>query len=236
MHLSVMAIAVISAWLANKNRMYDQGVLLYQQYGDSIVIKALISGGSSDYHAKRLHDALEELNARITAEVAPAPLAIPPVAAMPKPQLRYAVSDEAWNKLPETIKDLYGENSRLHSRSYLLFNHLPLCNTDADRLEKILQLLEDRDKINENWLAIKDFNATGKIREKLVEEESKSVDAMTVQELTTQANNIPTYLSKDRKKLATMEAGQKKNKVLHRIAEREVQLELVKKRLAEYES
>ncbi|RYE26847.1 MAG: hypothetical protein EOP45_03090 [Sphingobacteriaceae bacterium] len=228
-----MAIAVISAWLSGKTRNYDQGVLLYRQYGDSVVIKALLAGGKSAYHQNRLAKALEELNAKISPEVKPAPLVIPSITSMPLPVKRYAVSDEAWNKLPEPIKDLYGENTQLHSRSFLLFNQLPVCADDEQRRLKCVQILDDRDRINDNWKAIKDFNETGKIHEQLVEQETKSVDAMSIAELSTQANNLATYLSKDRKKLILMEAGPKKNKVLHRIAEREVQLELIKKRLAD---
>jgi hypothetical protein len=44
--------------------------------------------------------------------------------------------------------------------------------------------------------------------------------------------NYPTYISKATKKLEKMKEGSNKNKVMHRLEEYQVQLDLAKKRLA----
>ncbi|MBB2149167.1 hypothetical protein [Pedobacter gandavensis] len=226
-----MAIAKISIWLNDVRRDYQYGVLLYNQFGKSELLKVLFNNGDSSYHQDRLHAALEELNPMLEELTNQSSFKIPTLHQMPSPSKSYGVPQQAWDKFPEPIKDLYGQSSKLHRHSQLLFDQARIAKSDEERLSYALPMLLERKDLNGNWKAIKDFHEKGKIQEKIIEQEKASVQDLSIAELTRQMKNIPSYLSKDKKRVIDMPAGPKKNKVMLRIQEHEVKLDLIKKRL-----
>ncbi|MFD2961331.1 MULTISPECIES: hypothetical protein [Olivibacter] len=59
-----MAIARIDNYLAKENRTFEEGRMLYEQYGTNIFILALIRSGTGAYQFKRLIEALTELSTK----------------------------------------------------------------------------------------------------------------------------------------------------------------------------
>jgi hypothetical protein len=226
-----MAIAKISIWLNDPRRDYTYGVLLYDQFGLSDLLKVLFKNGNSQYHQDRLFDELEKLNPNLEELTNKSSFKIPELKDMPIPVKKYGVTDEVWDKLPEQIKDLYTTNSKLHRHAQLLFDQARIATNDQDRRLLGSDILKERNQLNANWKAIKDYHEQGKLREEIRQQGEKSVDEMSIWELIMQFKNIPSSLSKDKKYVLDLPDGSKKNQVLLRIQEREVQLEMVKKRL-----
>lgn len=227
-----MAIAKITIWLKDPHRDYNYGILLYDQFGTSDLLKVLFKNGNSSYHEERLFNALEELNPTLQELTNKSAFRLPTLEEMPVLK-KYGVPDDVWAKLPDPIKDLYANNSKLHRHSQMLFDMARRSETDQERASLGSQILNERSTLNSNWKAIKDYHDQGIVKEKLVEEKQVSVKELSVFELAKLYVNIPSYLSKDRKSIKTMPDGSKKNKVLLRIQDNEVQLESVKKRLEE---
>ena len=231
LHFSFMAIAKISNWLNDLRRDYNLGVLLYEHYGKSVLLKTFFKNGNSQYHQDRLYASLEELNGILEDVTNTSSFKFPKLEEIAVPIKRYGVTDEVWNKLPDQIKDLYTLNSKLHRHSQMLFDQARIAKTDEERIDYGMQILSERKKLNSNWEAIKDYFAQGKIKEKIKEEILPSVDDLSMVDLVSKSKNIPTYLSKDRSKLNSMQDGPKKNKVLLRIQDNEIFLAAIKKRL-----
>jgi len=226
-----MAIAKITLWLNDPRRDYNYGLLLYDQYGKSSLLKVLFKNGNSTYHQDRLFSALEDLNPTLEELTNASSFRIPTVQEMPVPAKRYGVSNDVWEKLPQAVQELYALSSKLHRHSQLLFDQARIASSDEERGKLGRQILLERKQLNESWTTIKDYHAKGVLQEKIVEQEETNVNELSIQDLTKQLKNIPTYLSKDRKKVVAMTDGPKKNKVLLRIQTYEAQIELIKKRL-----
>lgn len=232
-HFRFMAIAKISVWLNDVRRDYQYGVLLYNQFGKSEILKILFKNGDSSYHQDRLHTALEELNPTLEELSNKSSFSIPTLQELPTPSKRYGVPDSNWEKLPEPIKDLYVHNSKLHRHSQLLFEEARKASSDEQRLSYCLPMLVERKELNENWKSIKDFHEKGLIQEEVQKKQEVEMQDLNIADLIKLKQNLPSSLSKDRAKVGDMKPGPKKNKVMLRIQEREVQLDLVKKRLEE---
>lgn len=228
-----MAIAKITIWLKDLRRDYNYGLLLYDQFGTSELLKVFFKHGNSNYHQDRLYNALEELNPTLEELTNKSEFKIPSLQEMPVPVKKYGVPDDQWDKLPDSIKDLYVMSSKLHRHSQLLFDQARIATSDEARAELGVQILNERSKLNSNWKDIKDYHEQGKLKDVLVEEKKASIQDLPIAKLIRLKANIPSSLCKDRKQVLTMPDGPKKNKVLLRIQSNEAQLELVKKRLEE---
>jgi hypothetical protein len=231
-----MAIAAITAWLKDKVRHYETGALLYAEYGDSVLLKSFFAKGKSPYHIARLEAELEKLQSKVIIGLtlpSPKERVVAPAPAVPAPSRpeRFSLSDKEWDAAPDYIKDLYAENNRLSSERQLNFHQARVAGSDEARLKLGLQILEASDKINQNWKEIKEFHATGKLKERLEKEQDRVVDDLTTQELMKEARNIPTYITKARKRLEQLPDGSKRNDVLARIQSYEVKLNAINKRL-----
>jgi len=228
-----MAIAKITIWLNDVRRDYEYGVLLYNQFGKSELQKVFFKNGNSPFHQDKLFTALEELNPSLEELTNKSSFKIPTLENMPIPVKRYGLTDEAWDKLPEQIRTLYVDNSKLHAHSRLLFDQARIARNDEDRGLLGREILFERNLLNNNWKDIKDYFSQGKIKDQLEGKEKENLDDLTILELTKKLANIPSYLCKDRKTAITMTAGSKLNAVLLRIQKNEIKLELIKKRLEE---
>lgn len=230
-----MAIAIIDTWLKDPLRSFEQGQLLYEQYGTSKLLKVLFSKGheGSHYHFTRLNEALAELNKIYTSPQTsrPAALSVPKLENVSVPSRSHGLSDADWAKASDQERDLRTLNSKLHTHSQLLFNQSRITTSEAERLPLDLMILEERAQINKNWEKIRYIQQMGDLKQDVKLSETTKIDGFTVTQLAVQLKNIPTYLSKDRERLKKLPDGPAKRKVEQRILEREIQLELVKKRL-----
>jgi hypothetical protein len=232
-----MAIAQITAWLNDKHKHYPAGVALFEQYGTNSLQKVFFRNGNSPYHLSRLTESLGKINVDAVQPSITTPAVqvaiIPQLNSIKVSQVRYSLSDDEWNRLPDAVKDLYTENSQLKSRAELAFHQARIAGSDESRLALGIQILDDRDQINFNWKKIRDYQASGKVTEKIVAEKKRTVDELTMAEMLAKLKNLPTYISKAKKNLETMEEGSKRNGVVQRIEEYQVTLDLIKKRLGD---
>lgn len=225
-----MANANITAWL-NSEKNYQAGVLLYNQYGSSTLLKSLFACGSGAYHVNKLSEALEELNTTLQESRQVIPVFIPPVDEMPRQNKILSFTDTEWDKAPEAIKDLKAQTNQIRSHAELLFHQIRVTGTADQRLAMALEMLADRDKLNEKWAVIKDFMATGQMKAEVIAEAEKGIEEMTMPELNAILKNYPTYISKAKKAANALPDGHKKNKALARITDYETKLDIAKKRL-----
>ena len=226
-----MANATITAWLKLSNPNYETGVALFDQFGTSNLLKIFFSKGKGDYHLSRLKEALKKLNEELTEPSRPVAMITPAVKALPVSPKIHSLTDNEWNQAPDAIKDLYVLNHQLKSHAEFLHHQIRIEPYRERRLSMALELLNDRDSANANWQIIRNYNINGKVNEQIIKESAPTIDKMTMAELTAVLKNFPTYITKDNAKLAGMPDGSKKNKILQRLQERKVQLELAKKRL-----
>ncbi|MBS7565093.1 hypothetical protein KHS38_11820 [Mucilaginibacter sp. Bleaf8] len=234
-----MAIATITQWLAAPVKNYTIGLALYNQHGDNPLLKTVLQHGDSEYHLNRLTEALEQLNHKLQPEPVEQPEAraaavfIPALETIPVPPQRHALADSEFSRSPEPIKQLYTQNSRLKTRADFLYLQVRSAPTPAARLELALAQLDDRSQINENWKEIKEYHVTGKIKDDIKEEQEKQVSDLSVTELIALNKNLPTYITKDKKKLTALKSGTTKyDKTFMRLQENTIKLKLVKERLA----
>jgi hypothetical protein len=234
-----MAIAQIVAWLRSSDKNYQLGVSLYNEYGDKPLLKTLLNNGASDYHQQRLHEALEELGQRANIEPAnqayrlASSSSVPVLEMIPVPSKLFSLSDEEWNKIPDSIRDLYVANHRLKSRADLLFVQGRSAPTANERLKLALAQLDDRQQVNENWKLIKEFHTTGLEQKKIAQEQEVAVADMPLSEVLKLEKNIPTYITKATQRLQAMQAGTRAyDKTLTLLGAHKAKLKAVKERLA----
>jgi hypothetical protein len=234
-----MAIAQIQAWLRLADKNYQLGVALYNQYGLKPTLKIFFDNGTSDYHHIRLQEALEELSHLDIApqqvkEAAPAaPSTIPALEAISVPSKLFSLTDEQWKNTPDQIRDLYVTNHRLKSRADLLFMQAGSAPTPHERLHLALAQLNDREELNQNWKQIKEYHATGALQEQITQEQETPIAQLSVPELLRLDKNLPTYITKDTKRLQGLKANTTPyDKTYKRLQENTIKLKLVKERLA----
>lgn len=227
-----MAIAEITHWLNKPDRSYDAGVALYEQYSTNVLLKPFFKTAKSSYHSSRLVEEMINLNKLDLVPSKPPVFKIPELETISIPAKRYGLNDEQWGAAPDEIKDLYVMNSRLKSRADLLFHQTRIATTDDARLSLSLAQLADRSVINTNWKKIKDFYATGKLKEEITTANEKSIADMTMAELFPLSKNLPTYISKDKRNYNEAKSSSAREKIQKRLLENETKFDLVKKRLA----
>jgi hypothetical protein len=234
-----MAIAPIFTWLNSTDKNYQLGVALYNQYGNKSHLKTFFKNGNSDYHFNRLLDVLTDLNEDISIVVTatrserPAGFIIPELEAISVPQTRYSLSDKEWNEAPETLKDLYTKTSRLKSRADLIYHQTRIAPTKDERLQLALAQLADRHQVNVIWKEIKEYHATGLLKEIITAEQEKPVNDLGLAELIKLSQNLPPYITKARQRLELLTPGTSKyEKKRQALREYEVKLKLVKERMA----
>lgn len=223
-----MAIASIDTWLKNPNKSYLHGKMLYAQYGDKEHLKALFESGSSSFHFSKLQKALQDLNlldAPKPKNILIAELPKPTVAS-PQPLMEYA-------NAPAQIQKIRDDKNKAYSLARKIFEMIPYMESQAHRLEAGKELLAHRKFVQECWEAIDDWKNNGIVRELKVAQIETDVTELTVPDLIKEQKNLPPNISKDRTKLKKCTDAGKKLKLLNRINEREMRLELIKRRLSE---
>lgn len=224
-----MAIASITTWLDNPQRSYVHGVALYEQYGKNKAILTLIKSGSGSFHLSKLREALAKTNERSNLE--PKPIAIPDSVQEPTPPAGKFSPD--FTSAPDKILEIRETKNKNYAHARQLFAQIRLMDSKQHRLSAGLQLLDLMDDVNEAWSVIDEWKETDRIREMKMQETEKQVTELTLPELMREAQNLPTYITKDRKKLSSEKKDSKKMIITLRLETRISRLKLVKKRLNE---
>jgi len=191
-----MAIASITKWLEDPNKSYNHGKALYEQYGDNRLLKTIINSGSSAYHFGKLLAGLQEVNKK--SNLIPAPIVIGDyVAPAPDParhQVDFATAPEKINQIRDEKAARYAQARKLHESIRFL--------DSADlRLQAALELLDHMDFVNDSWAIIDEWKETGKIHEIAKKQAEATVDELSLEDLIKESKNLPSYITKARKKL-----------------------------------
>jgi hypothetical protein len=132
---------------------------------------------------------------------------------------------------PEQIQRIVNDKNSEYAQARQLFEKIRLMDSREHRLQAGLQLLDLMDSVNEKWSLLDEWRDKGNIREQQMEETGKSVDELSIAELMKESKNLPTYISKDKKRLDGKLVDAKKVKICARLEINIKRLELVNKRL-----
>lgn len=232
-----MAIASITAWLNSPIKNYTHGKLLYHQYGNDRLILTIIESGSGTYHFSKLSEALALLNEQSNLE--PKQIVYVPSAAVDADQT-VVTGISSVNKVktnlddaPPEIRAIRNEKNEKFAEARHALAVARVSDSREHRLEKALLILDNMDIVNESWLAMDTWRETGKITEKQNEQVVASVSELNLQQLLTEEKNLPTYISKARKRHAGHADPVKKTKALAKVQSLISRLNEVKRRINE---
>lgn len=209
-----MAIAAIQQWLSLPQPTYAQGLTLYKQYGASSALLALFNSGTSSFHIQKLTAALIELNNTKTIVESTTHTInrlIPPMDEFRSSRESKKVAPD-FDAMPDAVKTIMDDKTALYKQSQHLHFKLFTATTDKDRRELALQILNNMERVNELWHAIDTYTDTGNIPEIIQQEAQKSISELSILERTRLRSNLPTYITKAKKKLEMLPEGEKKAK------------------------
>jgi len=233
-----MAIASITAWLNSPNKNYTHGKLLYHQYGSDRLILTIIESGSGTYHFNKLSEALSLLNEQ--SDLQPKQIVyVPPAVEDPDqtevPKITSPNSKVKTNldDAPPEIRAIRNEKNEKFAEARHALAVARVSDSKEHRLEKALLILDNMDIVNESWLVMDTWRETGKITEKQNEQVVASVSELNLQQLLTEEKNLPTYISKARKRHTRHTDPVKKTKALAKVQSLISRLNEVKRRINE---
>jgi len=222
-----MAIASITAWLNNPSRSYEHGRLLYEQYGTNRVTLRILSSGSSSFHFSKLQAALEEVNKQSNLE--PKPIVLPEHHLIVPERPGDRVSE--YKDAPDKILEIRNEKNRHYAQARRLFETARVLDSQSQRLDAALQILDHMDYVGEAWAAIDDWKKDGRIREIAQKQAEKDVSELSLVELIKEEKNLGPNISKDKGRLEAAESSKKKIEIAERLKSREIRLDLIRRRL-----
>ncbi|WP_231424015.1 hypothetical protein [Pedobacter sp. Leaf250] len=231
-----MAIASITAWLLSPNPNFIHGKLLFQQYGNDRLVETIINSGSGAYHFSKLRSALEKINESPGIEPKQIVYTSPPVPDQPahaEPPTSSLISKSKpdLDDAPAEIWAFRNQKNAIHAEARHLFVTAKLMDSKEHRLEAALRILDLMDQVNEYWLIIDTWRETGKILELKKEEAIAEVSALTIQELLQEQKNLPSYISKARKRFNDAKEPRKKTRALAKVESLVSRLTEVKRRI-----
>ena len=228
-----MAIASILQWLSDPNRTYQHGKILYEQYGNNIVAATIINTGhqSSNYHFTYLENCLKDLVDHTPQKME---VIIPDLTEFNQTQ-KQGISDQEYQKLPEDLRIIRKDAKNQFNRAKWLFARIPLTDSKEQRLEMALQLLDDFDDNRRQMGHVQGFLDKGTyIPETIILKELRPVQDLSIKELIAESKNIPTYITKDIKRIKDVLIDSDRFRELtSRINARKERLEQVNRRLNE---
>jgi hypothetical protein len=224
-----MAIASITQWLNDPRRSYSHGRALYEQYGDNSSLLALIRTGSGSFHQAKLREGLEKVNQKTGLQ--PRPIQIPVY--IPVPVASPGKQNVDLKDAPEKIREIRDQKNKEYAQARHLFVSIRLMDSQQQRLQAGLELLDLMDRVNEAWSVIDEWNETGKVMELKRAESEKEVAGMTLPELLKERQNLPTYISKAKRKLEAAGSDIERLKLKLNLEAKEQRLQAVKKRIDE---
>jgi len=184
----------IDDWLHSK-RDFNTGIELFQKHNGSSSLLAFFKAGENSLSRKKLFEALTQIHLA-AEEVAPAPL-VQPDKKEPKPKFIPSPSN------PDPVKTIH--TLRLDSFKKMSALHQTLCNIEGngikamDKRYGIMKQIKELAKTNQEcWAKLEYFAANGSLP---ADPNEFNPSALTIRELVNLEKAIPTYISKERKKL-----------------------------------
>ena len=231
-----MAIASITAWLISPNPNFIHGRMLYEQYGADRLILTIIQSGSGTYHFNKLFEAMVLLNQQSNIEpkritYSPPPPEEPALTEPKEPGVSITKVKTDLDNAPPEIRAIRDEKNLKYAEARHALAVARVSDSKEHRLEKALLILDNMDIVNESWLAMDTWRETGKIIELQKEEVIASVSELSLQELLQEQKNLPTYLSKARKRHNEHKDPVKKVKALAKVTSLSNRLSQVKRRI-----
>jgi hypothetical protein len=213
-----MAIAEIQQWLSSSTD-FKKGVALYKAHGNNqALINMFDRLGHTPFTERKLIDALTPLAGEETT----------------KPQAVKVIKKKPAEKLPKDLESI--RKSTLDKYKDMAALHQQLCDaqTDEDRKSIADQIISLDAQVAQGFEMVDHYQDTGErlvINEKRVKR-GKDVNSMSNAELAQSLKNIPTYLTKLRRRIEKGDiAPDKLYKLQQAIADHESDLKIVKQKL-----
>lgn len=195
-----MEISIFKQW-ANNGCDFEQGVALYEQYGDNAVVKNLLANGESYFAKIKLKAVLLDLDKKCPKEIIKiiSPKELPTVA-------DFKVYREPKKKidptaLPDSLKKMYYELGPLWNHTKYLHFQLAEAQSDEARKEIAFQILDNASTRRAIYNEIDTFVATGKLlTPEPTAQTPKNDDTGNILELTKELLRLRAQRSKLKKK------------------------------------
>jgi hypothetical protein len=205
----------IEAWIQGA-RNYDEGLILYNQYGKNHNLKRVFMRGPDEYNIEKLLSELEQLREMgrpvITAPAPETKMDIPQVAtANYEDRSHLIVQDKPakHKELHDQWRKAYKEASHIHQTQLVMEMHK---NERGEAAGRIIHLFENI--IAPCWDQLDHFEKYGSWPESQVETKTYETPA----EILTRRNTLRTYIARskgDPKKITKIEAWQNELDVLN---------------------
>ncbi len=224
----------INAWLESEEKDFDAGFELYARFGHS---RALALQLARKRRLSKLVYELEKIVARafikesrvwpinkITRTITRNQEHTEAENQVEETGKKLVVTDEKidYDELPDELKKVYDENRETYKLMRAVHEKMKLATNDQDRAEQRAELVAMDDKIAANWKILDEW-ATKKDEDQgedtKVDQEPERETIPAPAELAKELNACRSYLSRNVKKVATLE-GKKREELLAKLAER----------------
>ena len=197
-------------WLKS-GRNYLVGVALYEKYGDNSTLKTLFRSGCNSWLTGKLLTSIKDLRDKAAVLV---PVREPRT--VKKETIRVSK-----NESDQIIEDLVKEKGALYKEAANLHPFLHLMS--KEELQKAApRILQNFKRINRIWQIIDNHEVTGAVPVNLT-------GKLTLKEFVGKIRNLPTYVTKLKKKLENMEDGNEKTQVSKDLAVYEAEISRLNK-------
>jgi hypothetical protein len=187
----------ITDWIHSK-RDFKIGVELYQKAKGNTALLALFNAGENSFSKRKLLEALSEINFPAVEELHP-PIQLVQTENKKEPKPKFIPS----NLHPDPVKAIH--SLRLDSFKKMSALHQTICNIEGngpkaqDKRFALMQQIKELDKTNQEcWAKLEFFAANGNLPE---DPNQFNPSELTIRELVNLEKAIPTYISKEKKKL-----------------------------------
>lgn len=184
----------IEKWLTG-SRDYNEGVVLYMQYGNNLNLKRVFSHGPNDYNIEKLAYELENIKhlgepvvkKREVIDSGPPKHYAPPP---PPDRSQYIVTEkpQKYHELHKEWRMFYKQASHLHQTMLGMDQHK---NDRGKAAERIIEIFEK--EISPRWEQLDYFEANGSFNEEPVKE---AVQYTTIPDMIKRRNNLRIYITK----------------------------------------
>jgi hypothetical protein len=227
-----MAIASVTEWLRNEPKNFHQGRMIYQQYGEDLLTLTIIKSGTGSYHLSKLIAGMEDLNK--LQNLKPKHIKIPDVfVAPPEPGSKDPLQKTNLDYAPKEIQAIRDNKNLLYAQARNLHASVRVLDDQQQRLEAGLKILDNMDKVNEAWIIMDEWAATGVVKEAQAKEIEKTVSDFTLIELIKAQNNLPPNISKYKSSYKNAKDPAKKAMYLAKMEAASAQLKAIKSKINE---
>lgn len=211
-----MAIAAIESWL--KNPDYTSGAKLYKQYGGNCFLKDCFS--SKSLPLARLISELTNVSAASSIETNTDAKPEQILAATKKKASRKMVEPD--KSFPKEIQELESKWKQHYAEADALHRDLLHTATKDKRKAMAKEILRNMHIVRDIWYRIQYFRETGEIFKDAIPIVNQAED--TLIDTIAKLKNLPTYITKAKKKIPAIKDVEKLQKVMQDLASKEAEL------------